>query len=568
VIDLVTGHQPIHNEDESVWVVQNGEIYNYRSLRANLEERGHSFYTTSDTETIVHLYEEHREDCLERLNGMFAFALWDRRNGRLLIARDRLGIKPLYYTFGEGKFAFASELKALLTVPWVTTEVNPDALDAYLTLGYVPAPLTMLKDVKKLPPGHLLNMDEHGMSIQVYWAPPLYQDPLASEEECLEGLTELLRDSVRLRLISDVPLGALLSGGIDSSTVVALMSGFSSRVETFSIGFERGFDETGYARAVAKHLGTDHHELIVRPEVELLPELIWYLDEPIADQAALPTYLICRLARSRVTVVLTGEGADEQFAGYPRYLLSLIGDRYGKLPLQLREGLLRATRAWSLPERYLNALAKLTYAEENPIKRNLTWVSHFSPVEKAELYSGELRNALGESHPLDFLLPSLEAPPSPDSLSLLMHLDLRTWLVEDILMKVDRMSMANSLEARVPFLDHRVVEFVAKIPSRLKLKGFETKYILKRLASHLLPAQTVRRRKQAFLVPLNLWFERELGDFVRDLLLGTTLERRSYFHQTYIRRMLEEQLSGKKDNSQKLWNLMVLECWHRQFVDR
>ncbi len=567
IIDLETGHQPIHNEDQTLWLVLNGEIYNYRTLRKDLEIRGHCFYTHSDVETVVHLYEDRGEDCLDQLNGMFSFGLWDKRRRMLFIARDRLGIKPLYYVCEQGKFAFASEIKSLLRIPWVSREIDPHALDAYITLGYVPAPLTILKAVKKLLPGHLLRVQRDGLSMQKYWDLALPKEEIVSEEDCLQGLGELIRDSVRLRLVSDVALGALLSGGIDSSTVVALMSQFSSRVKTFSVGFERGFDETKQARTVARHLGTDHTELIMKPDVDLLPKLIWYLDEPIADQAALPTYLICRLAKSSVTVVLTGEGGDEQFAGYPRYLLSAVSDRYGRLPGRLREAFLKAAEAVGLPGAYGRALRKLTYAEKDPVRRNLDWVSNFSREEKAELYSPELRNTLGEADPLDLLRHLLCRGDFSDSLSLLMWLDLRTWLVDDILMKVDRMSMANSLEARVPFLDHRVVEFSCAIPARLKLRGLTTKYILRRIASPLLPRETVRRSKQAFLVPANLWFQRELREFVRELLLDPKSESRHYFNPKYVERILGEQLNGTRDHTQRLWNLLVLETWHRQSVD-
>lgn len=569
IIDLETGHQPIHNEDETIRLVLNGEIYNYMTLRDALQRKGHSFYTKSDTETVVHLYEDLGERCLHELNGMFAFALWDKRQTRLFLARDRLGIKPLYYVDGaRGEFAFASELKTLLRLPYLSAEIDLDALDAYITLGYVPAPLTILKGVKKLLPGHLIRMDKHGLCIERYWDVPIGREAVSSEEECPARLRDLLEDSVRLRLVSDVPLGALLSGGIDSSTVVALMSQFSSRVKTFSVGFEKAdYDETTHARIVAQRFGTDHLELIMKPEVDLLPRLVWYLDEPIADQAAVPTYLICRLAKSRVTVVLSGEGGDEQFAGYPRYILSLISDRYSKAPPKLKNSFLRLVDIPAFPEAYRRVVRKLTYAAQDPMARNLRWVSNFSPEEKAQLYSDRLLAALADRDLLDLLPSSLRRTNWRDPLSPLMHLDMKTWLVDDILMKVDRMSMANSLEARVPFLDHRVVEFSATIPAGLKLKGLTTKYILKRMARSLLPKETIRRKKQAFLVPTNLWFREELRDFARGTLLDSRFEKRGYFNQSYVRRILDEQLSGKSDNSQKLWNLMILELWHRQFAD-
>jgi asparagine synthase (glutamine-hydrolysing) len=569
IIDVAGGNQPIFNEDGSLVIVFNGEIYNFQALRKQLEPK-HQFTTHSDTEVVLHLYEEYGVEALDLLRGMSAFAIWDVNQQRLFIARDRLGIKPLYYTLLEGRLLFASEIKSILQCPEVPRVVNLKALNVYLSLQYVPAPDTMFQGIYKLPPGHYLTMSSQGMEIHPYWQlPNIVECTTRSEEDLANELVDRLQESVRLRLISDVPLGAFLSGGIDSSTIVALMGRMMDHpVQTFSVGFEadEAYNETHYARYVSRILGTEHHELIVDASAAgLLPRLVWHFDEPLADRAALPTYLVSRLARRYVKVALTGEGGDELFAGYRRYLALRLAQWYRRVPLPIRQGLGRVVRLVGNGTLWASRYRRL--AAPDPFDVYIGQQSNFSPKAKQALLSPDLQATLDVDSPFH----GRGAISDGDWLASLLQKDTTTWLPDDLLMKADKMSMAASLEARVPFLDHKLVEFVsATIPSNLRLRRLTTKYILKRAAQELLPQDIIRRRKQGFDVPLAQWVW-ENKEFVQDLLLSPTALSRGYFNSTFIRTRVSQALTSLDLSAEvggQLWNLLCLELWHRLYIDR
>ncbi len=572
IIDLSTGHQPIHNEDRSVWVVFNGEIYNFPELRTDLEKRGHRFYTNTDTEVIVHLYEDFGADSIEKLRGMFAIALWDMRIEKLLLARDRLGKKPLHYALCNGGLLFGSEIKALLAVAPELSKTSPEALLDFFHFGYVPDPRTAFSGVWKLPPGHLLEYSLGQIRVRKYWDLPAYgvYKP-SSERECLEELEKRLAEAVRIRLISDVPLGALLSGGVDSSTVVALMSQVSARpVKSFSIGFQNeDFNEAKYSRLVAQRFGTDHHELIVEAQFgEALQKLVGMMEEPFADSSMVPTYYVSVLTRKHVTVALSGDGGDELFAGYDRYQVDLrrrffdwvpgwAGRWYRKsifphLPSGTygRRFLFNA----SLPsqERYLDSISCLRTGERD-----------------RSLFSSEFLTLADRcASSLDPFRAFLHGAQAKDRLSQLQHLDIKTYLPGDILVKVDRMSMATSLEMRAPLLDHLVVEWVTQLSPRWKLRFGQPKYILKKLAERLgVPREVLYRPKQGFAVPLVHWIRRELKDEFVGILLEPRTMQRGYFNSAAMRELVHEHLRGRRDRSAELWLLLIFELWHRNFLE-
>jgi asparagine synthase (glutamine-hydrolysing) len=571
IIDLAGGHQPLTGCDERVTVVFNGEIYNYRELHAELEARGHRFRTHSDTEAIVHAFEEFGPQCVERLRGMFAFAIWDERAQELFIARDRVGKKPLYYTVTtDGAFVFGSELKSLLEHPSVERETNPDALDAYLSFGYVPDPLSIFQNIHKLPPGHLLRFSGGRVTVQQYWDFRFEMVEARSEEDYLEELRALLDEAVRLRLVSDVPLGAFLSGGVDSSAVVGFMSRHMSQpVKTFSIGFhEDTYDELKYARIAAKHFGTEHHEFIVTPDIcDIVDELVWHFDEPFADSSAIPTYMVSKLAREHVTVVLSGDGGDELFAGYTRYVVDKSRGHLSKLPRVVREGLMQPLSA-RLPHgawgrNYLRNVSL------NPLERYIDSISLFTELNKRSLYAAEFQKQLKAERAGNAMFRAIAASvETDDALKPLLYLDSKTYLPGDILTKVDRMSMAVSLEARVPLLDHKLIEFVTRIPSSLKMKGFETKYIFKRALEDLVPDEILHRPKQGFGVPVQEWINSQLKERIHETLTERRTRERGLFNPGYVNLLLEEHERGRRDHSPALWALMMLELWHRNFVDR
>jgi asparagine synthase (glutamine-hydrolysing) len=570
IIDLAGGHQPMSGEDGKVTVVFNGEIYNYLEIKKELEARGHRFQTNSDTETIVHAYEEYGAACVDGLRGMFAFAVWDERERKLFIARDRAGKKPLYYTLTpQGTLIFGSELKSLLEHPEARREINMDALDAYLSLGYVPDPLSIFRDIHKLPPGHHLTFHAGQLSVEQYWDFRYEVTTARPLEDYLEELNALLDESVRLRLVADVPLGAFLSGGVDSSAVVGLMSRHTGRpVKTFSIGFhEDGYDELKYARLAAARFHTEHHEFIVTPEIcRIVDELAWHLDEPFADSSAIPTYAVSKLAREHVKVVLSGDGGDELFAGYTRYAVDRGRSGYARLPRVLRRGLMQPLSR-SLPHgawgrNYLHNVAL------EPLQRYLDSVSYFTSLNKRSLYSTDFSSQLNGRNLAASLFEELGARvKSGDPLDSLLYLDSKTYLPGDILTKVDRMSMAASLEARVPLLDHKLIEFVTRIPSEFKMKGAETKHIFKRAVRGLVPDEILDRPKQGFGLPIQKWINQELRSYIRDVLLDKRTRERGYFDQNYVQVLLDEHERERRDHTSSLWALFMLELWHRTFLD-
>jgi len=575
IIDLAGGHQPLANEDESVWVVFNGEIYNFRELRRRLEGAGHRFRTAGDTEVIVHLYEEEGPDCLRHLNGMFALAVWDAARQQLLLARDRLGQKPLVYREEPGRLLFASELKSLLEVPGVPRELDPQAIDAYLTYQYVPHPRTMFRGLAKLPPGHCAVYRDGRLQLHPYWDPDFNVEDNRPIEEHVEHLRGLLTSSVEMRLQSDVPLGAFLSGGIDSTIIVGLMQKLSGEpVRTFSIGFPVAeYDETRYARLAAEHFGTVHQEFRVEPDaVEVLDRLVWHYDEPFADSSAVPTWYVAKLTRQQVTVALTGDGGDELFLGYPRYRAVRLADRFDRLPAALRRVL--ASRFWQkLPasgrqKSFMRRLKRfLEVLGQSPQRRYLDWIAIFNETRRAELYSDEFLATLPDADPIEFLAAAFARSTARDPVTSTSLTDLVTYLPCDLMTKVDIASMAHGLECRQPFLDHRVVELAARIPAEQKLRGRRDKRVLLQAFGDLLPRPIRRRSKMGFGVPLDAWFRNELKDYARDVLLDPSTLARGHFRPQALSRLLDEHQSGRFDHSYRLWALLVLELWQRRWVE-
>lgn len=572
IIDLAGGRQPISNEDGAVTIVYNGEVYNYRELQTELESRGHRFVSNSDTETVVHAYEEFGSACLEQLRGMFAFAIWDEREQQIFIARDRVGKKPLYYTVTpRGSLVFGSELKCLLEHPEVERRVNPKAIDAYFSLGYVPDPISIFENIEKLPPGHHLTFKNGRLKIERYWDFRYESNGNGHKaDDYLDELRELLSESVKLRLVSDVPLGAFLSGGIDSSTVVGLMAQHLTQpVKTFSIGFnEDSYDELKYARLTAKKFGTDHHEFIVTPDIcEVVDQLAWHFDEPFADASAIPTYVVSKLAREHVTVVLSGDGGDELFAGYTRYVTERSRSKFDLVPQAVRQGLLaplsRALPHGAWGRNYLQNVSL------DPIGRYLDSVSVFTGLNKSTLYSSEFSDQLRDHEHLNAYFRELSSNVSSTAaLDSLLYIDSKTYLPGDILTKVDRMSMAVSLEARVPLLDHKLIEFVTRIPASMKLAGLETKHLFKRAIAELVPAEIINRPKQGFGVPIQHWIRQQLRERIRDTLNDQRTLARGYVTRAHVETLLDEHERGRRDHAMALWSLLMLELWHRQFLDR
>lgn len=573
VIDLETGHQPICNEDGRVWIVFNGEIYNFPELRRELQERGHEFSTDSDTETIVHAYEEYGEDCVNRLNGMFAFAIWDGRARKLLLARDRLGIKPLYYFAGDDGLVFGSELKAILESPGVPREIDHQALDIFMTFEYVPSPLSMFKGIRKLPPGHILVLQEGRADVKQYWEIDRGRAE-GDEDQLAESLYELLKDAVRLRLVSDVPLGAFLSGGVDSSTIVCMMSELMDRpVQTFSIGFDDpSYNELGHARVVAKAFGTDHHEEVIKPNVvDLVERLIGHLDEPLADVSIFPTYLVSKLARRDVTVVLSGDGGDELFAGYDWYVADRIERYYRWLPSALRLRLIPRLVDLVPPSTTkkggVNKVKRFVQGSTLPDRlQHYRWCTFMDGAGKAQLYSQEFQACLGRQDTYATFAGHLGAFEDDDRLWQQQFADVKTYLPDDILAKVDRMSMANSLEVRTPFLDHRVVEFAAALPSNLKLRGLRTKYLLKRSMAKRLPRQILKRGKQGFSIPMKNWLTQDLRPMMEDVLAPQRIKEGGFFDADSVERMKTQHVKGIANHSHQLWSLMMFEIWRERYL--
>jgi asparagine synthase (glutamine-hydrolysing) len=572
IIDIDGGHQPMSNEDGTLTVVFNGEIYNYAQLRERVLEKGHTLRTRCDTEVLLHLYEDYSDACVHLLRGMFAFAIWDSRRRRLLVARDRLGIKPLYYADTANAFLFASEAKALLRHPAMRPALDADALDLHLTLQYVPGARTLFKGIQKLLPGHILVHEDGRLRVNRYWDVVFGEGGRrVSVDEAAEEFTTRFAEAVRLHLVSDVPLGVLLSGGLDSSSVVAAMSQVApERIQTFTAGFGASawFNELSHAREVADHFATHHHEVAVAMDaIELLPRLVWHFDEPVADAAALPTYMLCRFARRTVPVILTGEGADEVLAGYPRYAWFVAAKRLQHaVPSAARQGLWSLAGALPMPRRYRKALGDIL-PDQSDINRHLGWVGNFDPVLKRQLFSSDLVRS-GNGDAIAVLASHFNGGDHrPERvLHSLLSLDMHTWLVDDVLTKVDKMSMAASVEARVPFLDHELVEWTAALPVDVKLRHLTGKRLLRHAMRSRLPQQIRTRRKQAFVVPTDEWFRGELREFAGDLLLGKRLRERGWFNPQRLTALVESHWAGG-NHGQALWSLLSLELWARTFLD-
>jgi len=576
IIDLSeAGHQPLSNETGDVWIAFNGEIYNFQSLRADVEKRGHTLRSRTDTETIVHLFEERGIDCLRLLRGMFAAAIWDGRSRELWLARDRLGKKPLYYYDDGKRLIFGSEIKSILAYPAVPRNLNRHAVPLYLTYGYVPAPETIFSGIRMLKPGCWLKVKNGQVEEREYWSPPTStpeprpSSALHSADDAVASLLEHLRDAVRVRLISDVPLGAFLSGGLDSSAVVALMAeAASGPVKTFAIGFsgEPSYDETAYARKVADYLGADHHEFIVEPQVvELVPKLAWHFDQPFGDSSAIPTYLVSKLAREYVTVALTGDGGDELFAGYERFRAARLAGQYRRLPEWVHRGAATVAARWPQGTAYRDpgrrALRFINAARLPLPEQYLGWVGVMSPELVDDLVAGPGANSAAH------FKSYFRIEHGDDPLPALLDVNMRSYLPDDLLVKADRMSMAASLEARSPFLDHELVEFAATIPAPLKLRGGVGKFVLKRAFEGKLPREIIYRRKHGFGVPIGKWFRTTLRDYLGDTVLSERALGRGLLRPEVVRRLAAEHISGERDHGHALWTLLMLEAWHQVFLD-
>jgi asparagine synthase (glutamine-hydrolysing) len=574
IIDVGGGRQPLSNEDDTVWVVFNGEIYNFLELRHRLESAGHRFRTRSDTETIVHLYEDEGLDCFRHFNGMFAIAIWDRPRRRLVLGRDRLGKKPLYFLQQPGRLAFASELKSLLEIPGVAREVDPTAVDQYLTYQYVPHPRTIFRGISKLAPGHLAVYDGDRLRVQSYWEPDFQQEISIDEPEACERLRELLESSVAMRMQSEVPLGAFLSGGVDSSLIVAIAQQKMQRpMKTFSIGFPVAqYDETHYARRVAQHLKTEHYEFQVTPAgMEILPQLVWHYDEPFADSSAIPTWYVSQRTREHVTVALSGDGGDELFAGYPRYQAVALAAGLDRLwPLRVIFGagfwqsLPSSTRQKSVVRRFKRFCEVL---RTPPLQRYLDWIGIFKDSQRAGLYTDGFRRTLPDEHPAVFLQQAYARCDRRDPVTAFSLTDLTTYLPCDLMTKVDIASMAHSLECRQPFLDYRLVEFAASLPSHLKYRRGRGKRLLQAAFGHLLPREIWTRKKMGFGVPIEDWFRHDLKELTHDVLLGSTSVQRGYFRPDVVRQMVQRHESGSANFAYPLWSLLVLELWFQRWCD-
>ena len=572
IIDVAGGHQPLSNEDGTLWVMLNGEIYNYPELRRELEVAGHRFATKSDTETVVHLYEEFGEDCFARLRGMFAIALWDAPRRRLLLARDRVGKKPLFYASNNNRVVFGSELKAILAAGAVSRDLDNQGVSDYFALGYIPAPKTVYRSIRKVRPGHYLVFERGQVRENCYWDLSFAETDSYPQEEWCERIRGALCEATRIRLMSDVPLGAFLSGGVDSSAVVATMSRLTNRpVATCSIGFEeKEYDEADYARAVAKQFSTDHYEKVIRPDAtRVVDRLAWHFDEPFADSSAIPTYYVSAVARERVTVALGGDGGDENFAGYRRYVFDQIENRLRSfVPLGLRKTVFgplgNAYPALAWAPRVFRAKATLQSLARTPLEGYFNSVSIFRPAEKARIFTPEFRAALGDYDSIQVFREHYDRAGTDDLLSRIQYVDIKTYLADDILTKVDRASMAVSLEVRAPILDHVFMELVARLPSSLKLRGGETKYIFKRALSPFLSNDVLHRPKQGFAIPLDRWFRSELKESAYETIFGLPDD---VLDLGFIRKMWDQHQKKVYDRSAHLWAVLMYRKWQKAFLN-
>jgi len=576
VIDLATGDQPIYNEDRSVAVVLNGEIYNYRELRQELERSGHRFSTQGDTEVIVHLYEQEGLRCVDRLHGMFAFAIWDAKERRLVLARDRVGKKPLFYSHRGDAISFASEPGALLQDPEVSLEVDHGALDCYFTYLYVPAPLSAFRAVRKLPPATVLVYDDGRVRTERYWRLDYSRKRDSSDPAEIQAeLRDRIRTAVRRRMLADVPVGAFLSGGIDSSAVVAAMAEISLQpVRTFSIGFgQQDFDELPSARLIAERYGTEHHEFVVEPHaIDILPSIVRHYGEPFADSSAVPSFYLAKLTRQHVTVALNGDGGDESFAGYNRYLSNLVAHRLQALPLTLRKQLATLSRHLPLSASVSGSASRLrrlatTLALDVPT-RYAWYHSYFDAAQRDALYTDDYKSLVGISPASEMLDRPWREATATSILDAMLEVDVNTYLPGDLLVKMDIATMAYSLEARSPFLDHELMEFAASVPAGLKVQGMEKKALLRNALRPWLPATILDRPKRGFSVPLADWFRGELKPFAEEILLDKSTRDRGYFREPFVRSLLDSHSAGTADHSSRIWILLLFELWHREVLDR
>jgi asparagine synthase (glutamine-hydrolysing) len=575
IIDLVSGDQPIFNEDRSIAVVLNGEIYNHRELRQDLERKGHRFSTQSDTEVIVHLYEEAGVDFVDSLIGMFGVAVWDARERQLVLARDRVGKKPLYYAERDGVLSFASEIQSILQDESISRAVDYEALDIYLALRYVPSPLTAFRDVRKLPPAHRLVFRDGRSRIETYWRLDYTSKrDVKDERELIEELRDRLKTAVRRRLIADVPLGAFLSGGIDSAAVVAAMAEESTQpIKTFSIGFDSDrVNELPQARIVASRFGTDHHEFMVAPNaIELLPKIIRHHGEPFADATSIPTFYLSEVARKHVTVALNGDGGDEIFGGYTRYVANLASARVSGLPLPLRQALARIGAAVPANGRIDSWPSRIRRAAEtlplDPASRYFAYMSHLNGLRRDELYTDSFQESVSLTRAQELITDAWRGASATNVLDKMLDTDVRTYLPDDLLTKVDIASMSYSLEARSPLLDHELVEFAASLPTSEKIRGKEKKVIFRNALRGWLPDEILDAPKRGFHPPLADWLRGELGGFAREVLLDPATRDRGYFRSDRVAALIDQHAKGVEDHSQGIWRLMIYELWHREFVD-
>jgi asparagine synthase (glutamine-hydrolysing) len=565
IIDLSSGQQPLSNEDGSVWITFNGEIYNYADLNCSLQH-AHTFRTRSDTETIVHLYESYPESFVERLRGMFAFALWDERKRSMILARDRVGKKPLYYYVDDEKLIFASEIKSILRHPGLDLTVDECAVSDYLSFGYIPAPKSIYRSIRKVLPGHFVRVRAGKVEDVKYWDLSFQCETSRSEAEWREMLLDELNTAVKIRLMSEVPLGAFLSGGLDSSAVVAMMRSYlDTPVKTATIGFaEEQFDESDFARIVSRHLGTEHHERIVSPEkISTIQTLAWHYDEPFADSSALPTYFVSQVAREKVTVALSGDGGDENFAGYRRYFMDQQENRMrGILPLGIRRAVfgplsvLYPKMDWA--PRFLRAKTTFQSLASDHVEGYFATMSTFRSYEKPKILSEDAKKCLAGYDSLDLLRDYYDRADTDDPLSRIQYVDIKTYLTDDILAKVDRASMANSLEVRCPLLDHKFMELVASMPSSLKLNGKTAKYVFKKVLEKQLPAEIIHRNKMGFAVPLAEWFRNGIRDYARTYIV----EREDpYLSTSFVQKIWDQHQTGYRDRSTQLWNVLMFRLW-------
>ena len=575
IIDLHTGRQPIFNESGTIIAVINGEIYNHHSLRKSLQNIGHVFHTNTDVEVIVHLYEEYGDKCVEKLNGMFAFALWDKTNKKLLLARDRLGIKPLYYYDNQkGKIVFASEIKSIIQDSDIVRKVNLKALHYYLTYGYVPAPLTIFQNIFKLSPAQIFSIDCNRKRILTsYWDMDFNDSTkdINNKEYYLSVFEEKFLSSVESHLMSDVPIGAFLSGGLDSSILVSLMSHFGERkIKTFSIGFEDiNYSELPYARIVARKFRTDHHEEIVFPKaMEILPKLVWHFDEPFADASAIPMYYLSKMASSQVKVALSGDGGDELFGGYDRHRRIYFSSMFRIMPKIVREKFLNKLLSSNSCRGLKHKLKIMNQGSlSNDVRCYHDWVNIISDDYKNELYSDNIKNIVENYDACEITKYYMNHEDSIDSVNKFLYMDSKSYLPDDLLMKADKAGMAHSLEIRIPFLDHDFVEWTTSIPIKYKLRRFTSKYLLREYAKRQLPSEIYNRAKKGFSVPLNNWFNKSMFGFAEEIFSDSAFKNRGYFSHDAIEQMLTRHKNCQADYSKEIWALMFLEVWHKKFID-